>query len=122
MATTFTDNSMIGDQLVYTWTLGDADTGAAKRVGSFGDKSYAMQGTWDTATIVLQGSWDPPDQTPATWHTLHESDNTTAISNTANAIGVILENPVWIRPVSSAGDGAAVLTVVISAPWRRMSL
>jgi hypothetical protein len=122
MATTFTDNSMIGDQLVYTWTLGDADTGAAKRVGSFGDKSYAMQGTWDTATIVLQGSWDPPDQTPATWHTLHESDNTTAISNTANAIGVILENPVWIRPVSSAGDGAAALTVVISAPWRRMSL
>ena len=120
MATTYKEESMFGEQLVCTWTLGNADEGAAKRIGKFADLSYGMWGTWSSATVIIQGSWDNPNGTPASgsWMTLTESDNTTAISNNANAAGAILEVPVWIRPKSTGGSGTAV-NVVISAPWRK---
>lgn len=120
MATTLADQSLPGDALVHRWTLGDADTGEAKRIGAYADKSFAVWGTWDSATVVIQGSWDNPDGTPAdaSFITLSDSTNN-AISVTSDDIGVISEDPVWIRPVSSGGLGSANLVLVISAPWRR---
>lgn len=94
---------------IYQYTL-DADGGGdAVKCAHLSDKSYAMTGTWDGATVVLQGSWDYA--TPATWLTLNESDNSTSISNTANAAGVVLENPIWIRPFMS-GKGATTSLLV----------
>ena len=88
--------------VVTEWELTGNGGGEPVRCPQYADKSYAMFGTWGGATVVLQGSWDFDN--PTTWFTLNESDNTTAISNTANAAGKVLENPIWIRPLmSSAG-------------------
>jgi hypothetical protein len=117
MATTCTDKSEAGNLLVLEWTLTASENGDAKRIGSFGDKSYAMWGTFG-GTVTIQGSWDAGD-TPASnsWLTLHETDNTTEIALTSDGCGVILENPVWMRPV--AGASVSSVKVVISAPWRK---
>ena len=117
---TFQNKSSPGVQLVYEWVLGNAETGEAKAIGHFPDKSYAMCSTaWGGATVVLQGNWDNSNSPDADgWLTLTETDNTTAISNTSNSNGAILENPVWIRPQSSGGSGTSV-KVVITAPMPR---
>jgi hypothetical protein len=83
-----------------SWLVASADVGEPVRVPAYNDKSYAMWGNWGVAgSISLEGSWDKNSPPAAgSWMVLNESDNTTAITNTADAIGVILENPIWIRP------------------------
>lgn len=118
MAATFEDLSDPGTQLIYKWTLTASTNGEAKRIGGYGDKSYAMWGTFG-GTVTVQGSWDADANPPAaaSWLTLHETDNTTEVALTADGCGVILENPVWIRAI--AGSGVSAVTVVITATWRR---
>lgn len=85
-----------------TWFFTAVDNGEPVRVGQFNDKSFGIWGAWASGTVVLQGSWDkasPPAET--SWMTLYESDNATDISVTADAAGVVLENPIWIRPICS---------------------
>lgn len=81
------------------WQLTGVDKGEAVRVPQFADKSYGMWGIWGGGTIILEGSWEKgSNPNDASFIALYESDNTTAISNTANTGGVVLENPIWIRP------------------------
>jgi len=120
MAITFQDDSFLGDQLIYTWVMDANGSGAAKRIGRFADKSYAMWGTWGGATVKLEGSWHNPNGTPdsASFITMTESDNTTSISFGVDAKGAVLENPVWIRPTMS-NAGTTSIKIVVTAPWRR---
>src|SRR5512135_3180925 len=95
------------------WTLDGASNGQAVRTSVFADKSYGMWGLWGGATCALEGSWDvtdPPDSN--SWVALKESDNSTAASQTANGCGVILENPVWLRPKTTGGTGSIIFCVV----------
>jgi hypothetical protein len=104
---------------IIEWNLGGTESGDPVRVPAFTDKSYGMWGTWGSATCVLQGSWDikhPPEE--GSWMALKESDNSTAASQTANGCGVVLENPVWIRPKTTGGTGS-VIQIVLTAKTGR---
>ena len=63
------------------------------------DKTCMIQGTFSSATVVLQGSMDN-----TTWLTLADPQGN-AISKTAAAIEAVLDNPRYIRPTTSGGSG-----------------
>lgn len=84
------------------WTLTASETGEAVRIASWPDKSYGVWGTFG-GTVRIEGSFDKSTApSEDSWFTLTESDNTTAISGSARMSGVILENPIWIRPKALA--------------------
>ena len=111
-----------GEGLVVRWKTDNVDYGDPVKVHVYADKSYGMYAGpsgWGGSTVILQGSWDVDNVPPGehTWVTLTESDNTTAISMTANGAGVILENPLWIRPKRTAGAVGNVVNVVLTGKY-----
>ena len=73
------------------------------------DKTVQITGTFGTGTVVIQGSNDGSN-----WATLKDPSNT-AISTTSAAIRAILENPLYIRPLVTGGDGTTSITVTLVA-------
>ena len=116
---TYTDKSDGNTRHIYEWILTASENGTPIRITEYPDKSYAMWGTFG-GTVTLQGSWDPVTSPTAidanSWFTLTESDNTTAITGTGGKAGVILENPVWMRPI--AGTDVSLIKFVITASPR----
>lgn len=100
--------------VIALWQMAGVEIGTPLRIPAFSDKSYGMWGTWGGATCALEGSWDclndPPDG--GSWIALKESDNSTAASQTANGCGVVLENPVWIRPKTTGGTLTSINVVL----------
>ena len=98
---------------VLQWSgLLNGDVGNAIQVSDFGDKTVQFRGTFGVGgTIVLQGSNHPT--TPAVWETLTDPQGN-IISKTASALECVIENPVWIRPSVTAGDGTTDLICEIN--------
>jgi hypothetical protein len=99
------------------WVFGATGEGEPVRVPQYSDKSFGIWGSWGGGRVTLQGSWDKSNSPHGdSWFTLYESDNTTAISVTANAAGVVLENPIWIRAICSVAVSSveAVLNCTLS--------
>ncbi len=93
--------------------MGDADTGAPLDPNgggiSFSDKTVHLIGTdWDSATIVIEGSNDG-----VTYVTLTDPQGN-PLSFTVDAMEVILENPLYIRPSSSGGLGSTDVDVIMT--------
>lgn len=112
------ESMVSADVTIIRWITEAIEAGEPIRASSLADKSYGMynvNGVWGGATVTLQGSWDvdnvPPGQN--TWVTLNESDNSATCSLTANGAGVILENPIWIRPNRTAAAGPAIHVVLV---------
>lgn len=95
---------------------GATDVGLALDASSLPDKTVSVTGTFDAATVVIQGG-------PSTslWHGLNDSRGEgNALSFTAADTRAILENPQYIRFSTSGGGGSQSLTVtVISQSARR---
>lgn len=72
------------------------------------DKTFHCFGTWGGGTLVIQGSNDGVN-----WLTLTDI-HSNAASYTADAIDTIAENPLYIRPLVTAGTGVD-LDVILSA-------
>lgn len=102
----------LGYSTGYEWTLTANGAGKAIDGHSFDRKSFGMFGTWGGATVVLEGSWDyeHPEE-DANYSTLVD-DQSVAISKAANAAGIVLIDPVWIRPKMS-NAGASSVTVML---------
>ena len=83
------------------------DTATGVLVAHFADKSFAIEGTFGTSTVTIQGSNDSTNGTDGVWFGLVDPQGP-AISKTANAIEQVLENPLWIRPTFGAGTGTAL--------------
>lgn len=91
-----------------TWAaLGNADHGQGVDTSQYPDRTVVMQGTWGSATVVLEGSMDGG----TTWFTLHDFLGN-LISYTSNGMALIAENPGLIRPTSSGGSGTAVVVYI----------
>ena len=99
-----------GGTQMHTWTLTTADhTGDGIEAPGASDRTVTMTGTWGAATGIMEGSNDG-----STWLPLTDNGNT-AISMTADAIEIILQNPRYIRPrLSVVGAGATVTVKVLS--------
>lgn len=94
---------------LFTWeAMGDADNGSAALTAGFPDKTVSVTGTFDSATVILQGSNDNSN-----WFTLNDVYGN-ALSFTAAAMAVVSENPKYIRPNTSGGSGSADIDVLIS--------
>ena len=98
--------SPFGDEAhVITWPLLTAANAAGVAIempGSF-YRSVQFDGTWDSATAVLQGSNDG-----TTWFTLNDLQGS-AISKTGNALEGIAELTRYVRPSTSGGGGSQSL-------------
>lgn len=96
---------------VVSWTpLTSTNTdGAPLSRVKWADKTVQITGTFGTGTVVLQGSNDGTN-----WATLKDPSNT-AISTTSAAVRAVLENPLYIRPLVTGGDGTTSITVTLVA-------
>ena len=92
--------------------VGDADVGDWVKMSNLADKTIHVFGTWDSATLVVQGSNE--EGTPTAPITLTDPQGN-ALSKTADFIETILENPAQIRISTSGGQGSTALTVIIAA-------
>lgn len=92
---------------VVTWALLTAANavGAAIEMPGSSDRSVQIDGTFDSATVVLQGSNDGE-----TWFTLTDPQGN-AISKTSAALEMISELTRYIRPSTSGGGGSQSVNV-----------
>lgn len=94
------------------WVMAHADTaGAAIELSAWQDRTVHLFGTWDSATVVIQGS---NEAVPTDWETLRDPAGNN-LSFTANGMKAILELPRWIRPSKSGGIASDAVTVIINA-------
>ena len=99
---------------LFLWeTVGDADQGIPAPAETFTDRSVQAVGTWDSATLVLQGSNDGTN-----WTTLDDLQGN-AISMTADGLVGIAEPTKFIRPSTSGGQGSTDIDVYVFCVSRR---
>lgn len=91
--------------------LGNATTGAAADMGAYADKTVQIVGTFGGATVTIQGSSDLTN-----WVTLNDTEGD-PLAETSAGMFVILENPAYIRAITSGGTGTDV-DVIITANLR----
>lgn len=105
-----------GDRDVHTITweaIGDADQGEGNPTGTWlempasSDRSIQVDGTWGSATLVVQGSNDG-----VSWHTLTDPQGN-AISKTADFIEMVTELTRYIRVSTSGGTGTDLDAVLL---------
>lgn len=104
------DATFGNDVQVITWTpLAKGDTGTPFKNPGWADRSVQITGSFDTATITIEGSNDG-----TTYFTLTDPQ-TTSISKTSAALEQVIENTLWIRPNVAGSGGTTALTVVLVA-------
>lgn len=96
-----------------TWTgLLNGDDGAPYKAPAHSDKTAQTTGTFGAGgSVSLQGT-NAPDGAAASMAVLHRADGAAPDAAMADAEPITpLENPLWIRPLVTAGDGTTDLTV-----------
>lgn len=101
-----TDRNSLNGTVLVTWSLSDADTGTAFPVPYAADITVQVSGTFGSATAVLQGSNDGTN-----WSPLNAWIGTNT-SFTAAGIRKVVENPGYIRAVTTGGTGSSISLVV----------
>lgn len=107
----------LGDVFAYAWVLANGDTGVAIKTANFSDKCVQIDGTFGASgSVTLRGSNKaaPSDATAGDWFTLTDPQ-ANALTKTAAAGEQVLENPLWISPIVTAGDGTTALNIRIIA-------
>ena len=96
--------------------LAENQAGAWAAFADFSDKTVHIFGVFNGATVTMQGSNDPlvlttPDTAAA--ETLVDPQGNT-IAKLASNMSQILENPLYIRPNVTGGDGSTAVSVIVS--------
>lgn len=97
------------------WLLANGDVGAASKLGEYPDRTFQIDGTFGAGgSVTLRGSNKPAADPTVSgdWFTLHDFQGN-AMTFTSAAGGLIAENPLWISPQCTAGDGTTALNVRI---------
>lgn len=104
-------DQFVGENAIITWSgLLNGDNGAAETLAEFADKCIQVIGTFGAGgTIIFEGSNDGTN-----WVQLNNTAGT-AISLTAAGMRQVLENPAYVRPRVTAGDGTTNLTMLLFA-------
>jgi hypothetical protein len=94
---------------VLEWTgLLQGDDGDWRLLGHYNDKSLHVYGIPGGATVTFEGS---NEDAPSASNAVGLTDPTqTAISFTAKGLRQVLENPLFVRPKVTGGDGTTNLT------------
>jgi len=119
MAIINNSSNNLGNVQIVTWgPMANGDTGQPYENGArLSDKCVQIFGTAGTGGVItMQGSNDPRVITApssAIWFTLTDPSANTIVGA---ALGEqIIENPRYIRPNVTAGDGSTSLTAIICA-------
>lgn len=106
-------NLRLFGMLLVEWTgLLNGDDGSPYRAPVHADKTAQTTGTFGAGgSVALQGSNDPAAAS-GNFAVLHRADGAAPDANMADAEPITpLENPLWIRPLVTAGDGTTSLTL-----------
>jgi Flp pilus assembly protein TadG len=97
------------DTILYTWTpLLNGDTGQGVPSATYADRTMSVTGTFGTGgSVQMEGSNDG-----ATWSLVTDLSGATIVK-VAAGVSVIAENPLFMRPHVTAGDGSTSLTVTM---------
>jgi hypothetical protein len=95
--------------IIVSWTpLLNGDTGQAAAIGTYADRTVQVSGTFGAGgSVQIEGSNDG-----VTYATLSDGSGV-AIVKTSAGVSLISENPRYIRPRVTAGDGTTSITVTI---------
>lgn len=85
-------------------------------IPGYSDKTVTIAGTFDSATVIIEGSNDPLSVADgsANWFTLTDPQGN-IISKSSAAIEQITENPLRIRARTSGGGGSQDVNVYLLA-------
>lgn len=105
-----TSDPFLLDMQLFTWTgLLNGDDGTPVNFMAYGDRTVTVTGTFSTGgTVVFEGSNDKTN-----WFTLTDPGGA-VISRTTAGMKAVIENPVWVRPRVTAGDGSTDITVQLA--------
>ena len=96
-----------------TVALDSDDTTNLINVANYSDKTVHVYGTFGSGgSVTIKGS-NKPDEDGTTVVALHKTDLSALTFTTAGCF-TILENPLWIQAVVTAGDGTTALVVAIT--------
>jgi hypothetical protein len=92
---------------LFTWTgLDSDDSGIPITIVDYTDQTVVVRGTFGSGgSVTMQGSMDGTN-----WYTLTDPQGN-ALTKTAAGIEMVVEAPLYIRPLVTAGDGTTSLTV-----------
>lgn len=98
-----------GKAWISTWTALTAANSAGDAVSlpEYADRSVQVIGTFDSATVVLQGSNDGTN-----WVTLTDPQGN-VISATSAKLEQIEEATLYVRPSTSGGGGSQSVSVIL---------
>lgn len=96
---------------VITWPgIGNGDDGRPVKIAKWADKTIHFTGTFGSGgTVKLQGSNDGTN-----WLDLTDPQGA-GISKSGAAIEAVTENPLYIRPAVTAGDGTTAINAILVA-------
>lgn len=103
-----TKATIYGNGHLHSWTLTQGDT-TGDQIENPGapDRTVSVEGTFDSGTVVIQGS-----NTGSAWHTLHDFHGSELLF-TGAGIATIAENPRFVRPTVTGAGATAALTVAL---------
>lgn len=106
-------------KIYYNVTALDSDdTTSLVNLSNYSDKTVHVYGTFGSGgSCTIQGS-NKPTEDGTTMVTLHKTD-LSALTFTSAGCFTILENPLWLRAIVTAGDGTTALIVSIVAATQR---
>lgn len=114
-----TSDDFIKNRSTYiTWSnLASNDDGQPLQFAGHADKTLQVFGSFSGgATLVFEGSNDPRVETDsgnAVWFTLNDMQ-TLPLSKTSAGGDLIVENPRYMRPKVTGGDGSTSITVILA--------
>lgn len=106
-AVTRTDIKAAVPAALFTWTgLDSDDSGIPITIVDYTDQTVVVRGTFGAGgSLTMQGSMDGTN-----WYTLTDPQGN-ALTKTSAGIEMVVEAPLYIRPLVTAGDGTTSLTV-----------
>ncbi len=95
-----------GEAMLYTWAITSTNTeGLSIDAHEYGDRSVQFAGSFDGASVSLQGSNDGTN-----WATLTDPQGN-ALTKSASALETVMEVPRYTKVTSSGGGGSQSITV-----------
>lgn len=113
-----TDDDFIKNRSTYiTWAnLTNGDVGGELQFAGHADKTMQVFGTFGAGgELTFEGSNDPrvlSDPANAVWFTMNDPQTLPLVKTSAGG-DLIIENPRFMRPRITNGDGTTSLTVIL---------
>lgn len=97
--------------ITHTWQLAQGDSGERADLGRYSDKTVQVLGTFDTASVTIEGSMDGQN-----WAALNGAGGVGELSGLTSATqALLIENPRYVRVPAIGGGASTDVTVIVGA-------